>query len=107
MRFYVGGAGDVREAVIDVAKIHPALLVLFLVYRQPNVLLDAKSLQHLLMERGFIVSRRMCYNYIHWLIREGYIYIIEDSRGKRVELTNKAECFLAQLLVGGEQCGEQ
>jgi len=85
----------------DVAKIHPALLALIYASRQPNILLDAKSLQRLLMENGFVISRRMCYNYIHWLLKEEYIYIIEDSRGKRVELTDKARKFIESVLKGG------
>jgi len=102
MRFYVGGAGDVREAVMDVAKIHPALLALIYASRQPNILLDAKSLQRLLMENGFIVSRRMCYNYVHWLLREGYVIIIEDAKGKRVEFTDKARKFIETVFKGGD-----
>jgi len=84
-----------------VAKIHPALLVLILARDKPNILLNTLALQRELQRLGFSVTRRMCYNYLVWLLREGYVYVIEDAKGKRVEFTDKARAFLAQLLGGG------
>jgi len=88
------------KGVWDVVKVHPALLVLVLASKRPSLLLDAKSLHQELLRAGFIVSRRMCYNYTRWLVQNGYVIIIEDSKGKRVELTDKARRFVESVFKG-------
>lgn len=78
-------------------KFHPALFALFLAQRNPDVLATARGIASLMASAGFRISERMARRYRNFLVKQGYVVIVRDAEGLRVELTEKAKAFIEKV----------